>query len=52
MKQVPYETLFLRINPKLKQALEAAAKQQHRSVNSLVEQVLDERFLPKKGASK
>jgi len=49
MKTTPYENLMLRISPALKRALERAAKADHRSVNSLVEHTLAERFLPKKG---
>ncbi len=47
MKTTSHETLFLRISPALKRALERAAKEDDRSVNYLVEHVLAERFLPK-----
>jgi hypothetical protein len=47
MKTTPHKPLLLRISPALKRALEQAAKEQYRSVNSLVEHVLAERFLPK-----
>jgi hypothetical protein len=46
MKTTPHKTLILRVSPALVRALKAAAKADHRSVNSLVEHVLAERFLP------